>query len=98
MSNSSIWLIVRNLSDATTPGESGPGSDGNGEVLHISQSASIIEASPSDCLVSYPGHSLGESYPSAEIQSVYSTASADCAKVTLYFEKLYTYSYLGLVK
>ena len=34
---------------------------------------------PSDCLVSYPGHSLGESYPSAEIQSVYSAAQADLA-------------------
>ena len=29
--------------------------------------------------VSYPGHSLGESYPSAEVQSVYSTAAADWA-------------------
>ena len=27
----------------------------------------LLETSPSDCLVSYPGHSLGEgSYPSAE--------------------------------
>ena len=35
-------------------------------------------ASPSDCLVLYPGHTLGvESYPSAEAQSVYSTALAD---------------------
>ena len=31
----------------------------------------------SDCLVSYPGHSLRRSYPSAEVQSVYSTAPAD---------------------
>ena len=30
--------------------------------------------SPSDCLVSYPGHSLRESYSSAETQLVYSTA------------------------
>ena len=36
--------------------------------------------SPSDCLVSYPGHSLGgESYSSAEKQSVYSTTPADWA-------------------
>ena len=34
----------------------------------------------SDCLVSYPGHSLGESYPTAEMQSVYSAASVDRAK------------------
>ena len=29
--------------------------------------------------MSYPGHSLGESYPSAEVQSVYSTAPVDWA-------------------
>ena len=29
--------------------------------------------------MSYPGHSLGGSYPSAEVQSVYSTAPADWA-------------------
>ena len=31
------------------------------------------------CLVSYLGHSLGVSYPSAEMQSVYSTDPADWA-------------------
>ena len=30
------------------------------KVLYISQSYSITEASPSDCLVSYPEHSFGE--------------------------------------
>ena len=34
-----------------------------------------------DCLVSYLGHSLGGSCPSAEKQSVYSTAPADWANV-----------------
>ena len=34
-------------------------------------------ASPSDYLVSYPGHSLGKSYSSAKTQSVNSTALAD---------------------
>ena len=43
-------------SDATTPGLSGPVSDGNEGVLHIPQSSSITRTSPSDCLVSYPGH------------------------------------------
>ena len=47
------------LSGATTPGQSGPGSDGNEGVLHIPQSSSIAGTSPSDCLVSYSGHSLG---------------------------------------
>ena len=42
----------RTLSGATTPGQSGPGSDGTKEVLYIPQSSSITEASPSNCLVS----------------------------------------------
>ena len=54
------------LSGATTQGLSGPGSDGNKGVLLIPQSSSITGTSPSDFLVSYPGHSLvvvGGSYP-----------------------------------
>ena len=50
---------------------------GNKEVIFISESSSITEASTSNCLVSYPQHSQGESYPSAEMQSVYSTVPAD---------------------
>ena len=69
------------LSGATTPGQSGPQSDGNKEVLRIPQSSIITGASLSDCLVSYQGHSLQESYPSAEVQSVYSTALADWANI-----------------
>ena len=68
MSNSSIWPIDGTLLGATTPGQSWPGSDGNGEVLHIPQSFYITWASPLDCLMSYPGHLLEESYPSAEMQ------------------------------
>ena len=56
---SSIWPIDRTLSSATTPDQSGTGSDGNEGVLHIPQSSSITGTSPSDCLVSYPGHSWG---------------------------------------
>ena len=79
----------------TTPGQSGPGNDGNEGVLRIPQSSSIAGTSPSDCLVSYAGHSLvgGGSYPSAEVQSVYSTAPADWAK-DLGFFMLYTYSFV----
>ena len=40
-------------------GKRGTGSDGNEKVHHIPQSSSITEASPSDCLVSYPEHLLG---------------------------------------
>ena len=57
---SSIWPIDRTLSSATTPDQSKPGSDGNKKVLCIPQSSSISGTSPSDCLVSYPGHSLVE--------------------------------------
>ena len=58
MSNSSIWSIDSTLSGATTQGQSVPGSNDNEEVLCILQSSSITEASPSDSLMSYPGHLL----------------------------------------
>ena len=55
-------------SEATTPGQSGLGTDGKEWILRIPQSSSITEASPSDCLVSYSGHSLWvRSYPFAEM-------------------------------
>ena len=47
---------------------------------------SIFPKSPSDCLMSYPGHSLGGGgYLSAEVQSVYSTTPANWAKHHLNF-------------
>ena len=52
MLNRFIWPI----DSATIPGQSGPGSDSNEGVLHILQSYSITEASPSDGLVPYLGH------------------------------------------
>ena len=58
MSNSSFGTIDKTLSDATTLGLSGLGSDGNEGVLRIPQSSSITRASLSDCLMSYPGHSF----------------------------------------
>ena len=68
------------LSVAITLSQSGPGINGNKGVLHIPQSSSITGTSPSDYLVSYLRHSLGKSYPSAEVQLVYSTAQADWAR------------------
>ena len=56
MTNSSIWPLDRTLSNFTTLGQSGSGSNGNEGVLCFPQSSSIIGVSPSDCLVSYPGH------------------------------------------
>ena len=65
--------IPRTLSGATTPVKKG--SEG---VLHIPPNSSITGASPSDSFVKYLGYSLvAGSYPSAEMQSVYSTALSD---------------------
>ena len=79
MSNSSIWYIDRSRLGATIPGQGRSGNDSNEGVLHIPQSSSITGASPSDCLISYPRHTFGDSYSSAEMQSGYPVASADCA-------------------
>ena len=84
MQSSSILPIDRTLSDTTTPSQSEPGSDGNEGVHHISQRFSISETSPSDCLVSHPGHSLGESYPSVKMQSVYSATPVNWTKTVVY--------------
>ncbi len=54
----------KTLSSAITPGQTG-----NEGVLRVPQSSSIIKTSPSDCLVPYPGHSVGESYSYAEKSS-----------------------------
>ena len=56
----------RTLSEATTLGQSGPGSNDNEGVLHIPQSSSNTGTSPSNCSVSYPGHLRG-SYHSAKV-------------------------------
>ena len=64
------------ISGATTPGQSGTGSNGNEGVYCIPQSYSINGGLPLDCLVTYPGHLLGESYPFAKMQMVSSTNPA----------------------
>ena len=56
---SSILPIDRNLTGATTPGQSGPGSKGNEGILRIPQCSSITRTSPADCLLWCPEHSLG---------------------------------------
>ena len=75
MSNSSICLIDKILSSATTPG-----SNSNEGELHIPESSKITETLPLDCFVSYQDTYLrGRSYSSTEMQSVYFTASAEWA-------------------
>ena len=49
-------LIDKTLSGANTLSQSRFRSDSNSGVLHIPQSSSITGNSPSDCLMSYPGH------------------------------------------
>ena len=64
------------LSGATAPGQSGSGSDGNEGVLHIPQSSNIHYWSLTIKLFTVISRKLtrGWSYPSAEMQLVYSTA------------------------
>ena len=66
-------------SSATTPGQSGPGSNGNEVVRHIPQNYKITGALLWDCLMPFQGHSLWGSYSSTDMQSMYSTAAADRA-------------------
>ena len=49
--------------------------------LAFLKASSITGASPSDCLISYPGYFLGGSYPSAVKQSVYSIGPANWAEI-----------------
>ena len=62
MSNSPIWPVDRTLSGTTTLSQNGPGSYGNEGVLCMPQSSSINEVSKTDGLVSYPRHSLRETW------------------------------------
>ena len=75
-----IWFINTFCRDTQL---NEPGSDNNKQVLCIPQSSIITEASLSDCLMSYPGHSLGECYPSAEMQLGYSTAPTEQTEDTV---------------
>ena len=58
MQFNSIQPLDRALSGATIPGQSGPGSNSNEGMLCIPLSPRITGTSPSECFVSYPGHSL----------------------------------------
>ena len=76
MQFSSILTTDKTLSGATIPGQSAPRSDGSEEVLCIPQSSSITGISSSDCLMTYPGHSLEWRLPLCrEMQLGYSTAN-----------------------
>ena len=61
--NSSIWSIDGTLTGTTILSWSGPGSNAKEGVLHISQSSSITETSPSNALMIYLGYVLGGVLP-----------------------------------
>ena len=65
------------LSGAAIPGQSWPGSNGNKGVIRIPQSSSITGTSPLGFYCRNQDTHGGGSYPSAEVQSVYSIAPAD---------------------
>ena len=79
--NSYFWLIDGTLTGSTPLGQNEPGSNSNEGVFHIPQ-RSKTRTSPSDAVYCHIQDSrwVGESYPSAEMQSVYSTASTDNAE------------------
>ena len=80
---SSIKHIDRALSVATTPGQRGPGSNGNEGMLQILQTSSITGTFSSYCLVSSQDTRWWGSYSSAEVQSVHSAAPTDWEKPLL---------------
>ena len=77
----SIWSIYRTLSSATTPGQSGPGRNGNeGGTPHSPKLKDYWNLTIR--LFSVIIRTLvGGSYLSAEVQLVYSTAPADLASL-----------------
>ena len=92
----SLRLIDRTLSGATTPGQSGLGSNGNEGILHFPQ-ISKAGALPSDSLMWYPGHSMEGLYPSAEMQLMYCTTSANWDELmqALVISEFVKFTYLG---
>ena len=76
----SIWLIDRTLSGATTPGQSELGSNGNEEVLYIHLNLQCLSLTIwFFSVISRTLIEAGVSYPSTEIQLVYSTTPANWA-------------------
>ena len=92
-------MTDRTLSGDTTSGQSGPGSNSNERAHSIPQSSGITGASPSDCLVSYPGQAWERGgHPLAKMQSVYSAAPVDWAWQDFHAKiifKIIQFSYLN---
>ena len=57
----------------------------------IPQTSSITGVSPSDCFMSFSGHSLAQSYTCAEMKSVYSSASCKQKNSFDSFKNMITY-------
>ena len=74
--NNLQWLICHTIQTKFSRMVGGNVNEG---VLCIPQSSIITGTLPSYCFELYPGHSMGWSYLSVEMQSVYSTATAEGA-------------------
>ena len=101
--NSSLWPIYGTPTDTSTSGCDGPGSNGNEEVLYISQSTRT-EALPSGGLVSYPGRLLVVGLPLcrdaaldgwAIVICVYCSRTAVCSsEMKCFYYFIYNLEYL----
>ena len=76
MSNSSICNIDKTLSGATTPSYCWSESESDEGALSISPKLQYYYSLTVRLFNVISGHSLGESYPFAAVESVYSTAQA----------------------
>ena len=82
----SIWTIDRTLSGATTSSRSKPGRDDNEGYSEFPKAPAFLE--PDHQIGWYhiqDTHWVGESYPSANMQSMYSAVQADWAREILEF-------------
>ena len=88
--NSSTWTIDEILTGTATLGQSKPGSNGNEEILHIPKN-SRTEASPSDGLASYPGHSLEEGVPTPLQRCSWHILQSQITGLTIIDTNIYIY-------
>ena len=77
MLKSSSWPIDQTLSSATSLSKSGPGSDGNEDLLNISRPPALLDPHHQIFSVIFRTRFGGESHLSSDMQSVYSTAPAN---------------------
>ena len=90
-----IWPIDRTLSSTSTPGQVDQGAMAMNGYSIFPKAPTLLKPRHEIVWVSYPGHSLEESYHSAEMQSVSSPIPADCTHL---FAELYCFKYICLIQ